>query len=220
LPEKVAEVIDALGDRQDLGWCCNRIKWVDINGKPNIPESLQKGSASESSQGKPKHEYDVREYIKSGKVRNKIPNLTPTSGLSFRRSLLQQILPMPEVKGIGLNDFYLDCAGLGLSKFIIVEKNLTLYRFHGSNAFALTKDSQKVKARINILTSYWVRVKFPSFYKFTNKIFASGIGLYARAGGVDTEQEIVKNYLSVVALSEKVEIYSRALYHYIRNTKD
>jgi glycosyltransferase involved in cell wall biosynthesis len=221
LPEKVAEVIDALGDRQDLGLCCHSVKWVDIDGKPCITNSGHESSSiTKNCHNEPKGEYDLRAYVKSGNVRNKLPLLPPTTGLSFRRSLLQQILPMPEVKNIGLNDSYLDFTSLGLSKIIILDKELTLYRIHNSNAYIMRSDAQKVKARINLLTSYWMRLKFPSFSKFTDRLFALSIGTYGRAGGVEVEnREIVKGYLSSVTLLERLKIYIFAFYYYLKNPK-
>ena len=221
LPEKVAEVIDAFGDRQDLGLCCHPVKWVDIDGKPSTTNNSQDSSSTTKNDfEEPKCEYDLRAYVKSGKVRNKFPIFTPTSGLSFRRSLLQQILPMPEAKNIGLNDAYMDFIALALSKIIILNKELALYRIHGSNAYTMRNDGQKVKARINMLTSYWMRVKFPSFSKFTNRLFALSMGVYGRTGGVEVEdREFVEKYLSSVTLIERLKIYTFAFYYYIKNPK-
>jgi len=221
LPEKVAEVIDAFGDRQDLGLCCHPVKWVDINGQPSITKRSKEGSSiTNNIHDEPKIEYDLRPYIKSGNVRNKLPIFPPTTGLSFRRSLLQQILPMPEAKNIGLNDAYLDFIALGLSKIIILNKELAFYRIHGSNAYSMRDDSQKVKARINMLTSYWMRINFPSFSKFTNRLFALSMGIYGRASGVEVEyQKFVRDYLSSVTLVEKIRIYTFAFYYYLRNPK-
>ncbi len=220
-PEKVAEVVAAFGDRQDLGLCCHSVKWVDIDGKPSITHSSQEGSSiTKNRHRKLKREYDLRADIKSGNMRNKLPDLPPSSGLSFRRSLLQQILPMPEAKNIGLNDFYLECAALNLSKILMLDKELALYRIHGSNAYAMRNDWQKVKARINLLTSYWLKVKFPSVSKFTNRLFALSMGIYGRTGGVEAEeQEFVKAYFSSVTLLDKLKIYSFAFYYYLKQPK-
>jgi glycosyltransferase involved in cell wall biosynthesis len=221
LPEKVTQVIDALGDRQDLGLCCHPVKWVDINGQPSVTNSSQDSSSTTKNyHNEPKREYDLRADLKSGKVRNKFPIFTPTSGLTFRRSLLQQILPMPEAKNIGLNDAYMDFIALGLSKIIILDKELALYRIHGSNAYTMRNDGQKVKARINMLTSYWMRVKFPSFSKFTNRLFALSMGIYGRTGGVEAEyQDFAKAYLSSVTLLERLTISTFAFYYYLKNPK-
>lgn len=221
VPEKAAEIVQALGDRQDAGWCFHFLKWVDADGKPSIHKNSQEdASIPQNSHESLIHEYDLRAHIKKGKLKDKLDNLPSTTGLCFTRSLLQQILPMPEAKRIGLNDGYLEFTAIGLSKGIILNQELALYRVHGSNAYAQRKDSQKIQARIIVLTAYWMRTKFPEFSKFTNNLLATGLGMYQRAGGVEAEcQEFVENYLTSVTLPEKLEIYIRALYNYIKNTK-
>jgi glycosyltransferase involved in cell wall biosynthesis len=221
LPEKVSEVVEALGNSHNLGWCFHPLKFVDSKGQSPIRKSSNKGlSVTEKKQAESYEEYDVGLYMKCGKLKDKIPSLPSTSGLCFTRLLLQQILPMPEAKTIGLNDGYLEFTALALSKGILLNKELTLYRVHGSNAYAMRKDKQKVQARILLLTAYWMRVNFPAFYKFTNNVFATGLGMSGRAGGVATEcQELAKKYLSSATILEKLEIYSRAFFHYTKNTQ-
>ncbi|MBD1927438.1 glycosyltransferase [Trichocoleus sp. FACHB-90] len=221
VPEKATEVVEAFSDRADLEWCFHSLKWVDAEGKPTVTENgTEGGSISKNGAENPKREYDLREYIKKGKLKDKLDNLPSTTGLCFRRSLLQQILPMPEAKRIGLNDGYLEFTAIGLGKGLIFDKELALYRVHGSNAYSMRKDKQKVQARIIVLTAYWIKKKFPSFSKFTNNLLATGLGMYGRSGGVEEEcQEFVKSYLSSVTLPEKMEIYMRALYNYLKNTK-
>jgi|SRR5919199_3191412 glycosyltransferase involved in cell wall biosynthesis len=218
--EKVAAVVDGLGDRQELGWCFHPLQWVDIKGQPTIDKSPHKiQSIPEGIHEIPHREYDFTSPIKTGKLKNIFPPPS-TSGLSFRRSVIQQILPMPEAKAIGLNDAYLVFTSIGLSKGIFLYKELGSYRIHGANAYTMRKDRQKVQARIIILTAYWMRVKFPDFYKLSNNVFASGLGMYRRVGGVEAEcQEFIEKYLSSVTVFEKIEIYARALYHYLKNTK-
>lgn len=207
LPEKVATVVESFGDRTDLDWCFHSLKWVDVDGKPSIDRSDRKGLAGE---------YDLKEHIRKGKLRDKLPSLPSTSGLCFKRSLLQQILPMPEAKTIGLNDAYLEFTSIGLSKGILLDEELALYRVHGANAYAKSKD-ERVPARIMILTAYWMRVKFPELSKFTNNIFAAGLGTFWRTGGVASEcREFVKNYLGSATPLEKLEINARSVYHCIK----
>ncbi|MFE1748127.1 glycosyltransferase family 2 protein [Coleofasciculus sp. H7-2] len=219
--EKVAEVVDAFSDRADLGWCFHSLKWVDAEGKPSLTKNgNEAASISKKGDENPKREYDLREHIKKGKLKDKLDDLPSTTALCFRRSLLQQILPMPEAKRIGLNDGYLEFTAIGLSKGLIFDKELALYRVHGSNAYSMRKDKQKVQARIIVLTAYWIKKKFPSLSKFTNNLLATGLGMYSRSGGIEEEcQEFVKSYLSSVTLREKIEIYLRALYNYLKNTK-
>lgn len=207
LPEKVAEVVKAFGERQDLGWCFHHLQSVDQNEKPLRDPSDRDGLI---------REYDLREHIKKGSLKDKLADLPSTSGLCFRRSLLEQILPMPEAKTIGLNDAYLEFTSIGLSKGMMLDRELGLYRIHGTNAYTTSKD-KRVSARILILTAYWMREKFPYLSKFTHKIFAAGLGAFWRSGGVQSEcKDFVQSYLSTVAPLEKLEINARSLYHSLK----
>lgn len=221
VPEKAAEVVKALGTHPDLGWCFHSLRWVETDGKTSIHTNSQKDpKISQNNYESLIHEYDLRAHLKKGKLKDKLDHLPSTTGLCFTRSLLQQILPMPEAKRIGLNDGYLEFTAIGLSKGMILNQELALYRVHGSNAYSQRQDSQKVQARISVLTAYWMRTKFPEFSTFTNNLLATGLGMYQRAGGVEEEcQEFVENYLNSITLPEKLEIYLRALYNYIKNTK-
>ncbi|NER20878.1 MAG: glycosyltransferase [Symploca sp. SIO1B1] len=204
LPEKVAEIVQALNDRQDLGWCFHPLQQVDDKGKPLPQENPYQGEVKE---------YDLRAHIRGGKLKDRLANLPSTSGLSFTRSHLQQILPMPEAKRIGLNDGYLEFTSIALNPGLILDKPLGQYRIHGANAYVRSKD-KRVQARVMLLTGYWMRVKFPFLAKFSHKVFAGGMGMFWRAGGIEPEcQEFAKKYLSSATLIEKLEINARALYY-------
>ena len=80
---------------------------------------------------------------------------------------------MPETKGISLNDGYLEFVSLGLSKGLILDRQLAIYRLHGTNAFA-KKDSAKQKGKIKVIlaTGYWMRKEFPQFSQYANNMIA------------------------------------------------
>ena len=221
LPEKLTEVVKAFDNHQELGWCFHFLKQVDVGGQISVSNDSNKHSLNSSNnQESFSREYDLRDCIKTGQVKGKIPALPSTSGLCFNRSLLEQILPMPEAKTIGLNDSYLEFAAFGLSQGLILNKELALYRVHDSNAYSRMNNQQQVQARIIIHTAYWLRHKFPRFSKCTNKMLAIGIGMYKRAGGIESEcKDLVKKYLSSVNFLEKIEIYAEAFFNFIRNTK-
>jgi glycosyltransferase involved in cell wall biosynthesis len=208
LPEKVTEVVNILRDYRENSWCFHPLKLVDADTKTLVKNNHQ-GSV---------YECDLRLDIKRGKLRGKLPFSIPaTSGLCFRRSLLQQILPMPEAEAISLNDSYLQFTAFALGKGFALAKELSLQRVHGDNAYTFRPDKQRLVARINILTAYWIRANFPSLYRFTNKLFAEGIGTYWRTGGIEAKsQEVVKNYLSSVLPLERLKINARVLYHYLK----
>ena len=70
----------------------------------------------------------------------KLPfSLPATSGLCFTRSLLQQILPMPEAEGIGLGDTYLQFTSVVLGKGFAVLSDLAYQRVHDHNLSTWTE---------------------------------------------------------------------------------
>jgi glycosyltransferase involved in cell wall biosynthesis len=212
LPEKVASVVEVLGNSSERDWCFHPLTLV--NAESESIESETENSLSNSLQ-----EYDLRARIQRGKADKHFP-YTSTSGLAMRRSLLSQIFPMPEAKGISLNDGYLTFASLGLSPGVVLNKQLGLYRMHSSNAHAMRKDKQRVTARVTLNTAYWIKEKFPSLRKIANSLMATAIGIFQRNGGMDSEhQKLVDRYLSSITLSEKLEIYLRATYNYLKNPK-
>lgn len=205
--EKVAEIVNVFSSHQDLGWCYHPVQLLDNNTGKFIKSSYTWSSS----------EYDLRDWIKKGKLRGKLPCYPATSGLCFTRSLLQQILPMPESEDVSLSDNYIKFTAIALGKGFALAKELALQRIHGDNAFSFRKDKQQITARIHILTAYWMRIKFPFISRFANNLFAVGIGTYWRNGGIETaSQEVVQSYLSSLLPQERLEINFRAFYHSLK----
>lgn len=218
LPEKLTQVVDAFSDRPDVSWCFHPLKFVDSHLKDiNDKTSLDKSSPKSGLR-----EYDLTRQTQKGKLYKNFP-YPSTSGLCLKRSLLQQILPMPDKAGSTLlNDAFLIYSSLGLSKGVALEQPLSLYRVHGNNANAMGKgkDYQIRTAKINILLGYWIGVKFPSFYEFSNHMIATGLGVYLRNGEIDSEyQKLITRHMSSVKLLDKGKLYTRAFYNYVKNPK-
>jgi hypothetical protein len=152
--------------------------------------------------------------------RAQIPVFGPaTSALCIRRSVLEQILPMPEVITIE-SDNYLRYATLLLGKGFFLNKALSNLRIHGNNSYSLRTDKGYQKARVLILTAYWLRARFPQAQKFANKQLGMGLGgkWWFGASQVGCEQEI-NEYFSNISLVEKFEINLRASHHWLKNIK-
>jgi glycosyltransferase involved in cell wall biosynthesis len=212
-PEKVAAVVQGLGDCQDLGWCFHPLKFVDLN-LVDFPGNY---SMTKNSHDGLVREYDVRVLTQTGKLGSQFP-CPSTSGISIRRSLLEKILPIPEQDtSTLLNETFLIFPSLGLSKGVVLNNQLGFYRIHGNNANAMTQDKRR-QAKISILHAYWIRDKFPSFYKFTHCLMGFGIGIYQANGGIEEPyQELVQSYLSSVTCPEKLEIYTRAIFNFAKS---
>lgn len=211
LPEKVSKIVDVFEHSEDIGWCFHRVMRFDTK----TGESL--GLIPNETRSR---ECDFRAALKSGKFSFKTP---PTSGLCFRRSLLQLIFPFMKVIASVCADQQLRLAALTLSKGFFLDENLALLRIHDHNAYSFrgNKKHIQMRARLNTLTAHWMWTNFPDLTKSSNKLFAKGVGIYWRTGGVDQEYiEIVKSYLSGVSQIEKLEIGIRAFYHYLKGEPD
>jgi hypothetical protein len=115
---------------------------------------------------------DLRGMIRQGQ---ELPYLPPTSALCFRRSLLQQILPMPEALRIS-SDNFLCLSAAFLGKGYLYGQALSQYRIHGKNLYAQRQDTGLLHGETNIRTSYYLRQRFPETAPFTNRRFSHAVG--------------------------------------------
>lgn len=206
-PEKIAEIVNIFKEHQDIGWCFHPLEFFSKN-LINIVQENYTGLSGK---------YNLCPYIKQGQLKGKMPfGGTATSGICFRRTLLKLILPMPEAINITSDD-YIKYTALGLDQGFIILENLAIQRIHDNNAYTLRNDKQKLKAKIQVLTAYWMKNNFPILSKFTNNIFALGISIYWRNGGIEAEcQKLVKSYLSSANPLEIFEMYARAFYYRLK----
>ncbi|MBZ8179101.1 glycosyltransferase family 2 protein [Oscillatoria salina] len=216
LPTKVAEVVKILSNQPDLGWCFHPQNLVNTDEL-----ELEKEMPFEGKQISASREYDLRIPIRRGKINGYLPpwGIPATSGLCFRRSLLEKILPMPGGEKVSLSDNYIKFAALGLAKGFALAKELSLQRIHNNNIYTYRKDreKEKVRAKIYILTAYWLRINFPSITKFANNSFTTGLSLYQSTNSNDAEcQVVIEKYLSLLSLPEKVENNLRLFYYRLK----
>lgn len=210
LPEKVDRVVKAFQNYPQSNWCFHPLQRVDT--REILIDQIDCHGLQQ--------EFDFRQDLQLGKLR-KVTNILPftipaTSGLCFRRSLLQQILPMPEAENIALNDTYLQLTSFALSPGIALDRALSFQRIHYNNAFTRRTNKTAIVARIHVLTAYWLRTNFPDLSNLSNQFFAKGLALYWRSGGVEAKsQKFVQEYLATAMLPERVQIMARALYRSI-----
>ncbi|MFB2938667.1 glycosyltransferase family 2 protein [Aerosakkonemataceae cyanobacterium BLCC-F154] len=205
-PEKVTEIVQVFAQYPKIGWCFHPLKFLSTN-REDLPKENYSGSSEI---------YDLRTFIQQGKLKGKLPFGTATSGLCFNRSLLKQILPMPEAIRITSDD-YIKYLALGLEPGAILLKEIAIQRIHGNNAYTFRKDKVNLKIQIQILTAYWIKTNFPQLQKFSNNILALGLYLDWRYGGnQEANNQLVKTYLSSTSLTEIIEIYLRAIYYSIK----
>jgi glycosyltransferase involved in cell wall biosynthesis len=212
LPNKVEVVVKAM-HHNSVGWCFH----YNIKLKTNeVDEKLKE--LAKLSDAKPLgsmlSEIDFRSQIKKAKL----PSFAPaTSGLCYRRSLLKKIFPLPVAEDVYVNDLYLKYASIALSKGCILKKTLAIQIFHERNLHRLKNGSRRQKRRIkvDVISSYWMQVKFPELKELAGKLLARGIGasLAIRNQKV-LDRNIIKKHLAMIPFLGKIKLPLNILYYY------
>lgn len=205
LPEKVSLIVKVFQANSEIGWCFNTVKLIDEKINKEI------GLTRLSGVGK----CDFRDSVKNG-TSLYVP---PSSGLCFRRSSLAQIFPIPEVFINGADGYPMKAAPL-LSPGFMLEEALTIMRVHGDNNSTCRQDRPQLQTK-NMVTAYFLRVKFPQLAKICNRMFARGLSAYWKYRVVyirygvpyQGSRELIANYFARLSLPEKMEIILRTVYY-------
>jgi len=206
-PQKVEVIVQLFNQHPEVGWCFHPLDYQGHNVKA---EDYEKNPRSDGI-------YDLRDLVtQQGKLKGKLGFGVATSATCYRRSLLEKILPMPEVIRITSDD-YIKYLAFGLSPGFAIFKKLAVQRIHGNNAYTFQKDKIKLIIKIQVLTAYWIKTNFPAFRKFTNNILALSITMSWRQGNKEDEnRQLIKNYLASANVLEIMEIYLRATYYLLK----
>lgn len=206
---KIEQVVQAFNASEEIGWCFHGIQLMDVNHNP-LQASVTANYVTS--------QYDFRDRLVLGKIP---PNLPPSSGLCFRRSVLSKILPMPTPTIIKNNDYYIKFMATALSKGIILRDELTYQRIHGNNATTLRKNCEYLIGREFIYTGLWIDENFPNFRKFANKMLGLGLSYHWVDGNNNLENiQAVKEYMSSSSWLEKIKINLIAFYYYLHYFKN
>jgi len=156
LPGKLARMAE-LYDRNEIDWCFDRVT-TEESDQP--PAELQVTL------------FDKRDTLRKGGF----PSLpVPTSGLSFRRNLLSQILPMSVATDVVLSDNYIKFAAAFLGRGAIVETPLTFQRIHASNRYTGTSRAKTLRPRIMIATGLELARRYDGLQALGKSLVAGGI---------------------------------------------
>jgi glycosyltransferase involved in cell wall biosynthesis len=120
----------------------------------------------------PASSVDLRPLVRRGHF-PKLPG--PTSGLTFRRDLLAEILPMPTAQGVVLSDNYVKFAAAYLGPGIIVHHPLSFQRIHGSNRYTDAAAKRSLRAAIMSETGYWLAKRYPGMRGMAVHLLAKGL---------------------------------------------
>lgn len=153
----------------------------------------------------------------SGSLTKHQPFMIPaTSGLSFKRGLLNEIFPIPESESCSMCENYMKYIAVGVAKGAFLDTTLTMQRIHGNNLFTNEMRDISMDARISILTGYWMGKNFPQLHKYANTQLALGYSFSLKAKPIsDKYTKIIKQYFSSLTIAKKCLFLLRTCYYYV-----
>jgi glycosyltransferase involved in cell wall biosynthesis len=201
LPSKVARVVEAL-ETSSRKWCYHHIKWVDTALNPiEMPPKLWATG-----------DYDLRDAMSRGNA-----GLIPpaTSGLSFTKDLLDQIMPIPESIRITA-DNYLKLPAFLLAPGFYISEQLALQRLHPNNFYTRNKGSSN-RANVEFSVACGLESKFPQLRQHCDRMFVHGAMLSFMGDKVSPEVAGLRNaYFHKRTASEKLMIATKVAYRVVR----
>jgi glycosyltransferase involved in cell wall biosynthesis len=203
-PHKVDRVVEIFSNDSEIGWCFDRARHFDDTTKQWFPWTPN------TQEGK----LDARDIVANGHA----PYVfTSTSGLSFRREPLGQILPMPESLRIkcGISsDNYLKFAAYSICSGWLASEALTLQRIHRDNAYTRRVSGKaRVVGLSDILLGMYLSREFRILQRLGTKIFAHGLGKLWATGGLELEyRQIAGTFLRSLSPQLRAEAILRAIW--------
>jgi glycosyltransferase involved in cell wall biosynthesis len=185
-PEKVARLVEIFGRNPEAGWIFHELDYINRHGAelplPTLPD---RGHVRAVLRRRRRYgefaRVDLRDHFAEG---IKLPYACPAfSALSFRRSVLESILPMPEdIARAG--DEFPKLAAVALFPGIHLGAALASQRIHGSNASTFRNAHVESATRF-LKTAYHLRHRYQHIGPSMDKWFASSFGRLLGAVGTE-----------------------------------
>ncbi|WP_072623057.1 glycosyltransferase family 2 protein [Spirulina major] len=213
-PNKASSVVEILCgvENQNLAWCYHYLLQVQEDGIID-PQRYQPQQPNQET--KKVHVMDFRKHIKNGVRPNFVPS---TSGLCFKRNVLEKILPMPTKDGILISDMYLKYVAVFLGKGAVFDEMLGIYRRHSNNLYATDiKDKQKIGAGIDTYTSYAFLENFPGLKKLSIKMSSKALAYYLHhTSELQKNKHIIADFFKKIDSFSVIQILISTLYYYFK----
>ncbi len=210
-PDKLAKVATCVSQNPQIGWCFHALLLQD----PNTGQSLGKTRAFPNAEQDRSTPCDFRQALRWGRL-----PFYPmsTSGLCFRRSLLAQILPMPETFLNASADRYLRSAAMALTSGYFLSDRLTIQGIHGNNTATLHAE-RPFQLESQLVTAYLLKTCFPRLRLYANRLFARGLCAYQALKNETDEavepeyEQLIKDYYHLCSPLDRAIIALIRKYH-------
>ncbi|HEX6980383.1 MAG TPA: glycosyltransferase family A protein [Alphaproteobacteria bacterium] len=187
-PDKVARVVEVFERNPDVGWVYHELDYVDSDGKPlplaSLPDPANvRAVMTRRARYRETSFLDLRSYYAAG---HRSPYTCPAfSALSFRRTTLAAILPMPEDIARASDEFP-KIAAVALFPGVHVAVSLAEQRIHPANAATARTDAAVDQSLRYVKTAYHLRRRFAQIGPTADKWFASSFGRVIGLAGART----------------------------------
>ena len=202
IPGKVRALVEAFAT-------CEAARWVFHPLQRSFPDGSIKTKSMATTRFVDEREHATR----YGKIYTSAP---PTSGLCFKRELLERLLPMPEEIRITSDD-YLKLGAMSLAPGVYLNTDLAVQRIHDRNAYTLRADRLPVQARTQLLIAKSLKTKFPKLTCLSDHVFAKGMADYVAAGRRDSLcRTVIWRYIGQAEFGRVADIVARTSYQFIK----
>ena len=158
---------------------------------------------------------DARSDAAAGRLNVTTP---ATSGLTFRRSLLRRLLPMPVEIRI-TSDNYLKLAALGLAPGVITDRPLAEQRIHGANAYTMNPRASSLRGEVAMMTAHHLRLGFPELTRLAHGVYARGLSQWLTSSPRgEAGARLARRYMSGLGPLDLSEVAARSALNLIRRT--
>lgn len=143
--------------------------------------------------------------IQEGKVGYDAP---ATSGMTFRRTFISDIFPLPAADSIYISDHYIKfyCLARGLG--VHVSQALAGQLIHGENLYTGRK-KMRTRGKIFVNTALALKQKCPEISTFCNSLLAEGRACLNIAGITPESEQIIREYNAELSPLELLLIESK-----------
>ena len=185
-PQKVRTVVEALDGQPALGWCFHPLAYAGGLGP------AQTGAVGV---------VDARSAMRAGRAPGVLA--PATTGLAFRRELLDQVLPMPEDVRITA-DNYVKAVAVSLAPGLALDLELAVQRIHASNAYTGVPHADPNRAAIELQIANALHDRWPHLRRYAH---ARGLGALRAA----TSRGEVEQFMRSRTPRQRIEVRARRL---------
>ncbi|MDH5722392.1 MAG: glycosyltransferase family 2 protein [Alphaproteobacteria bacterium] len=194
--DKIKTIKKLYADYPDIGWIFHELKHINDDA---LKKSFKDAGTLDDTE---MEIIDKISMMKNGKLDYYAP---ATSGLSFRKIMIDFIFPLPTAESIYISDHYIKFLALSSAKGIHIKNELGIQLIHEDNLYTGKTDHFK-KARLFINTAYHLKQKQSSLGTFCDNLYADALLSYSKAGKPKELDTFIRQYGSAMSILQKAKI--------------